>query len=325
MKNSFLKTNISLLRNVAIIICSALSSCILFSPAQHFGEVVIRALMPNILFLDGILAFGVFCGAASVGATTFLCFNAWDAILSLPEKTALAFLKRGLFYLGGIMTSAPLMMDTFTVNQSSLSLGTNLIVTILPGLFMSGVYGQAIEFIYEEFRRKNRRLKIDSQPVKVRKNMAIGIGLFLGVISAIGCYWESLNILSSVVQLSLLSYCLSILPVMCRAPLFIKGAYGVSYQLLNVIDNFKKPSVSYSMLLIFICFFSLFTIGGYSDIVYNGIRGSQLYQTSLFFQVVLSPFILSVAMLSMLLLNIDALLNVAERVKLYLNVNSSTL
>lgn len=307
-----------MVRDGTVLFCSGLSSCILFSPAKHFGKVAVAFLTHGAPTAPYAENFGIFSGLASVGATTILGFNAWDKILSLPEKSFKALLKRFLFYSGGFITSAPLMVDTFLVNQNTLTVAPNLIVTVLPGMFMSGVYGQAIEFLYDELSGKNidQHLPLEAPTAseKSRIRLALGIGTTVGTISAVGCYWESLNILTRLNPSPLTNYTLSALPVIFRAPLFIKSTYNLSYKLIHAIDKKEKPSCGKFSLLVFILAFSLFTIGGYSDITHSGMTQSSLYKSSVMFRDVVFPGILSVAMLSMLFLNADALVTACDKI-----------
>ncbi len=64
---------------------------------------------------------------------------------------------------------------------------------------MSGVYGQAIEFLYNEFSGKSISVNVNCG-TQTKRHLALGIGAALGVISAIGCYWENLNILNSLIK-----------------------------------------------------------------------------------------------------------------------------
>ena len=294
-------------------------SCILFSPANDFGTIAIAFLTSASPTAGYAINFGIFSGIASVVATTILGFNSWNKILSIRDKSFKTLFKRAICYLGGIITSAPLMIDSFQLNQSSLNLGENLIVAILPGIFISGVYGYSIEFLYNEFT--NRNIHIDENINKLKKRIALSIASFLGSISAIGCYWESLNALLPLTKFALDSpapgYVLSTLPVICRAPLFIESAYNVIKRIIAIIEERIAPSFYQSLFLIGVLIFSICTVGGYCDITYNGMTQSALYQTSTTFHDIFYPFILGVAMFCMLLLNAYALIVAAERAKKY--------
>lgn len=300
-----------------IVFCSALSSCILFSPAKDFGGVMIAFVSHGYISEAAKIWFGIFCGVASVAATTVLGFNSWDKILSAPEKTFTALLKRVLAYIGGVTTAAPLMVDTFKVNQGSMPLAFNLLATILPGLFMSGVYGNAIEFLYDFIRGKHSDGAVSSRGERVKKLTAFGIGGVLGTISGIGCYWESLNALLPLVKSTTPIYILSALPVVCRAPLFIKSTYFLSYKAIGSIAKREVPSIPRLILLAGILLFSMFTIGGYSDITYNGMTQSSWYDASSIFRHGALPLILGVAMFCMLILNADALISAIDRAMKY--------
>jgi hypothetical protein len=310
-----------ILRNSIIIFCSTLGSIILFSPARHFSEIAVTSILHGVITVSHARDFGIFCGIASVAATAILGFNSWDKILNPPEKNFKALLKRTLFYLGGIACAIPLMIDTFDVNQSSLSVVTNLIITLLPGFFISGVYGQSIEFLYNEFTKKNvkinKSITIQTERERLQRYVSLGIGVFLGIISAAASYWEGFNILNPLISLTVVVYIISVLPVVCRAPLFIKSTYNISNNLLNVIINRRKPSYKSFALLVIILLFSLFTIGAYSDIAYNGMTQSILYRNFPVFRDFVYPLLLGVAMFCMLLLNADALLVASERVSKY--------
>ena len=304
-----------ILRNCVIIICSTLGSCILFSPAKDFGAVAIVFITHGLSKENYAINFGIFCGIASVAATIILGFTSWNKILRFPDRAFKAIFKRIICFLGGVITSAPLMVDTFQVNQSSLSLAENLIVTILPGIFMSGVYGHSIEFLYNEFTHKN--VHEDDEVNKLQKRLALGIGTFLGSISAIGCYWESLNVLSPLINSSISGYILSAFPVVCRAPLFIVSAYNVSKKIIATVSERKIPSFYHLLFLTGILLFSMFTIGGYSDIAHNGMTQSSLYKSSEIFHNFCYPLVLGVAMFCMLLLNADALVAAFDHAKKY--------
>jgi len=312
-KNNFL-------RNTVIIACSAIGSCILFYPAKDFGSIAaafFSACLPSENFAVNI---GMLCGISSVGATTILGFNSWDKILSIPDKKLSAIAKRVTCYLGGLITSAPLMLDTFQINQNSNSFLTNLILTILPGIFMSGVYGHSIEFLYNEFTKKNTEAFDKTNSLQNR--FALHIGIFLGTVSAIGCYWESLNALSSLAKASMnitiSAYILSALPVICRAPLFIVSAYQVAKKILVAYKHKEGLSFTRLLFLVGVVLFSIFTIGGYSDIAHNGMSQSYLFQSSAIFHDFLYPLILGTAMFCMLLLNADALITASDRAAKYL-------
>lgn len=314
-----------ILRNSVIIFCSTLGSIILFSPARHFSEVAIIFILQGVITASHARDFGIFCGMASVGATAILGFNSWDKILSAPEKTFKALLKRALFYFGGIACAIPLMIDTFNVNHSSLSMIPNLIVTLLPGVFISGVYGQSIEFLYNELTINSMKIdksltmgKVDEH---LQRRAALGIGIFLGVISAVASYWEGFNMLNSFTNLTLIVCVISVIPVMFRAPLFIKSTYNISNNLLNAVINRHKPSYKSFIFLVVILLFSLFTIGAYSDIAYNGMTQSSLYENFPIFKDLLYPLLLGVAMFCMLLLNADALLVASKRANKYFSEN----
>lgn len=310
-ENRPIKTKNDTLKNCLIITCAILGSCTLFSPAMHFGLVTITLLSANSSMTNNTTYFGLFCGVASVIATSILGFNSWSNILSLSYKTRSDVLKRALCYAGGVITSAPLMFDAFTVNQATLGLTQNLIFTIFPGIFMSGVYGYSIEYLYDEL--KNTKIKSLSGINQTHKSLALGLGLILGSISAIGCYWESLNSITPWLHASAVAYILSLLPVICRAPLFIVSVYNVALKLLFTANQKTIPATNYLLLLISISLFSVFTIGGYSDITYNGMSQSAIYQSSSTFRHYFYPLVLSIAMFSMLMLNIDALITVVNR------------
>jgi hypothetical protein len=318
-----------ILRNSIIIVCSALGSCILFSPAKDFSTIAIAFLTSELPTAGYAINFGIFSGIASVSATTILGFNSWNKILSLPDKSFKTFLKRTLCYLGGIITSAPLIIDGFQLNQSNLNIVENLISVILPGIFISGVYGYSIEFLYNEFT--NRNIHIDEHINNFKKRVALSFAVLLGSISAIGCYWESLNVLLPLTKLALASstsgYILSTLPVICRAPLFIESAYNVIKKIITNIDERSAPSFYRLLFIISVLVFSICTVGGYCDITHNGMTQSSLYQTSPVFHHIFYPFILGVAMFCMLLLNAYALIVAADNAKKYFSrkVNKSSL
>jgi hypothetical protein len=312
-KKERIETKSNTLKNCFIITCAILGSCTLFSPAMHFGLVTITLFSTDPHITNNMTYFALFCGVASVAATSILGFNSWSKILSLSYKTRSDTLKRALCYAGGVITSAPLMFDAFTVNQATIELTQNLIFTIFPGIFMSGVYGYSIEYLYDEL--KNSKIKPLSSINETQKSLALSFGFILGSISAIGCYWESLNSITPWLHASTLAYILSLLPVICRAPLFIVSVYNVALKLLFAANQKTIPTTNYLLLLISISLFSVFTVGGYSDITYNGMSQSAIYQSSSTFRHYFYPLVLSIAMFSMLILNIDALITAIHRLK----------
>lgn len=213
-----------ILRNSAITFCSALGSSLLFMPARHFSNIVFTFILSKNQDNPLINGVSIFCGIASVSARTTVSFNAWDKFLSLPEKNLKAISKRILFYLGGVSTTLPLIFDSYSVNKkNNISTPVNLLITIIPGAFMSGVYGQAIQFLCKELFINNSTESHN----KTMKYTSLGISVPLGIISAIGSYWTTLNTISPYVDSMIYSSILSAIPVVCRAPLFIKGNYVI--------------------------------------------------------------------------------------------------
>ncbi len=101
---------------------------------------------------------------------------------------------------------------------------------------------------------------------------------------------------------------LSVIPVTCRSPLFINSMLAVFGKLNTGGFTSKRSLFSLSVVV-----YSLFTVGGYSDIAYNGMHDSDLYKNNEFFRTVIYPIILGVVVLAMDTLNADGIVATADR------------